>query len=227
MKILIASLLALAVCTPTAWAEQEQTPVEEQVETALPEQDREKSSKDDKIDRLFERISKKIDEENSNLSDEEKEELREGLYDAREALKELEEINIKVGGSDNGPSIPEMFLGLTAIVLIFGGPIIIVAIALYSSFKKRRLTHETIGNYVAAGKDIPAEVLQGLHKQENPKSNLHKGMVMVGIALGLMALGLVTGKNPPIAISMIPLFIGLAQLLVWKLESKKSDGLEQ
>ena len=222
---LLAPLLALVISAPLAWAEPEEALVKEQVEVALQEQESKKSSKDEKIDRLFDRISKKLDEEESELSDEEKEELREGLYDAKEALKELDEINIKIGGDGDGPSIPEMFLGLTAIILIFGGPIIIVAIALYSSFKKRRLTHDTINNYVSAGKDIPAEVLQGLQKQQDPKSSLHKGLVMIGLGLGIIGFFAIVDAAPGMGLGLIPLFIGLAQLLVWKLESKNS-GLE-
>ncbi|MCV6604420.1 MAG: hypothetical protein OIF34_03875, partial [Porticoccaceae bacterium] len=165
---MLAPLLALAISAPImAWATPEEAPqapipTEEVLEIEQQEsaEESKKSGKDAKIDRLFDRISKKLDDENSELSEEEKEELREGLYDAKEALKELDEINIKIGGDGDGVSIPEMFVAILAITLSLGGPIIIVAIALYSSFKKRRLTHDTINNYVAAGKDIPTEVLQ-------------------------------------------------------------------
>ncbi|UTW45636.1 hypothetical protein KFE80_01535 [bacterium SCSIO 12696] len=228
MKTLIAPLLApvlaLVISAPLAWAEPEETPVEEQIEVALQEEESQKSSKDEKIDRLFDRLTKKLEEEESDLTEEEREELREGLYDAKEALKELDEINIRVG-SDGDTPFMGMLIGLVAVILSLGAPVIIVAIALYSSFKKRRLTHETINNYVSAGKDIPTEVLQGLQRQQDPKSNLHKGLVMVAVGLGIISFFLIAGGDEAIGLGLIPLFIGLAQLLVWKLESKNS-GLE-
>ncbi|MCV6604368.1 MAG: DUF6249 domain-containing protein, partial [Porticoccaceae bacterium] len=69
------------------------------------------------------------------------------------------------------------------------------------------------------------EVLQGLQKQQDPKSNLHKGLVMVGVGLGIIGFFTIVGATPGMGLGLIPLFIGLAQLLVWKLESKDS-GLQ-
>ncbi len=111
-------------------------------------------------------------------------------------------------------------IALTAILFTFGTPIMIIAAVLYSSYRKKRLMHETIDQYVTSGKDIPDEVLKGLQKEVTPKNNLHRGLVMSGVGLGIFACFAVIGSLEAAAIGLIPLFIGLAQLLIWKLENK-------
>ena len=229
MKILFATLLSLLLIQSSVWAEPPAEPAEttDQQELVVAEaeestEDEEKSSKEKKFDRIFDLISKKIETEaGDELTDEERAEIHEGLMEAKEVLKDIDEINIDVGGN---ASFMEMLVGMMAVILIFGGPLLIVAIVLYSSYKKRRLTHQTINSYVQSGKDIPAEVMEGLQKQSNPKSSLHKGVVLIGVGLGIFICFTLIGAMEAGAFGLIPFFIGLAQLLVWKLENK--NGLD-
>ena len=107
-----------------------------------------------------------------------------------------------------------------AVVLIFGTPILLVAAMLYTSYRKRRLMHNTIDQYVSSGRDIPPEVLQSLHREVTPANNLHRGLLMSGIGLGVIACFMVMDAAEAAALGLIPLLIGLAQLLIWKLEKK-------
>ena len=107
-----------------------------------------------------------------------------------------------------------------AVVLTFGTPILLVAAMLYTSYRKRRLMHNTIDQYVTSGRDIPPEVLQSLHREVTPANNLHRGLVMSGVGLGVITCFLVMSATEAAALGLIPLFIGLAQLLIWKLEKK-------
>ena len=120
-------------------------------------------------------------------------------------------------------SIGGMFVASLAIALIFGTPIMLVAAVLYASYRKRRLMHNTIDQYVSSGRDIPPEVLQSLHQQVTPGNNLNRGLVMTGVGLGVIACFLVMGTREAAALGLIPLFIGLAQLLIWKLEKKQAS----
>ena len=107
-----------------------------------------------------------------------------------------------------------------AVVLTFGTPILLVAAMLYTSYRKRRLMHNTIDQYVSSGRDIPPEVLQSLHREVTPANNLHRGLLMSGIGLGVIACFMVMDAAEAAALGLIPLLIGLAQLLIWKLEKK-------
>ena len=182
--------------------------------------------------RILDKIASGLNE--ADLSDEDREEVTEileklkGIEDLEDLkkLKGLGNIHINTGEDPVAIAALDSLTGTLAILLIFGTPIMIVALVLYSSYRKRRLMHDTISQYVANGKDVPPEVIKSLRLEPSqPKSNLHKGMVMVGVGLGIFLCFILLGTVEAAALGLIPLFIGLAQILIWKLESK--DGGEK
>ena len=144
-----------------------------------------------------------------------------------EDMKELKKLGNEMHGDADADAVPlgGILVGGLAILLIFGTPVMIVAGVLYASYRKRRLIHDTINSYVASGKEIPPEVLKSFHEEAAPRrSNLNKGLVMVGIGLGIIVCFMAIGVEQAAALGAIPLFIGLAQLLIWKLENKDGKG---
>lgn len=146
------------------------------------------------------------------------EELRAAISELR-ALRDTREERFVVHeqADDN---VVESLAGVLAILLIFGGPVLIVAIVSYNNRRKRQMVHETIDRVIAQGKDVPVELLDALDKPRNGKTALARGSVniAIGVALGAMLFAL---AGPDVAtIGLIPLCIGLAQLLVWKLENR-------
>ena len=182
--------------------------------------------------KVFSIIGDIVDAAEDELTDEEKAEIKrdikQAIIEIEEAAEEIDDEHKVVinadGGSmfDDGLALLEALIPLTAIVFTFGMPIMIVAVVLYSSYRKKRLMHETINQYVSSGKDIPPEVLKGLQKEVTPKNNLNRGLVMSGIGLGIFACFSIIGSSTAAALGLIPLFIGLAQLLIWKLEQKET-----
>ena len=153
------------------------------------------------------------------LSDEDKADLR----------KELKhELKVEHGGKEGSDfgitDLAGLAVAALAVVFIFGTPIMIVAFILYASYRKRRLIHDTINSYVATGKEIPPEVFKSFHEEASPKNNLQKGLLMMGIGAGIIICFLVIGVDEAAALGAIPLFIGLAQLLIWKLEKNGSGS---
>lgn len=146
------------------------------------------------------------------------EERREFIED----MKELKKLGKDMHADPDVVPLGGIFLGGLAIMLIFGTPVMIVAGVLYTSYRKRRLIHDTINSYVASGKEIPPEVFASFQQEAGPKTprtNLHKGLIMVGVGLGIIVCFMIIDVAAAAAIGAIPLFIGLAQLLIWKLES--------
>jgi hypothetical protein len=98
-------------------------------------------------------------------------------------------------------------------------------------YRRRRLAHDTINQYLASGKEIPPEVMQNLFKDAGsattPKSNLHKGVVMTALGLGIIICFYAAGIEFFAAFGFIFLFIGLAQLLIWKIEQGKKGEQAQ
>jgi hypothetical protein len=76
---------------------------------------------------------------------------------------------------------------------------------------------------VSKGMQIPPELL--LHERSlEPRSALHKGVIMTAVGLGMLCLFLVLNIKPGIGISFIPLFLGLAYLLIWKIEKPRTSA---
>jgi hypothetical protein len=124
---------------------------------------------------------------------------------------------------DNGMGVQQAAIAMLAISLIFGTPILVVIAVLYAGYRKRRLVQETISQYLASGKDVPAEILESIHGGgDKPKSYLQKGFVMVGAGVGIFLCFAIMGEIGIASLGVIPLFIGLAQILIWKLEKPEN-----
>ena len=107
----------------------------------------------------------------------------------------------------------------TTVTTAIGLVIFVVIAVLYAGYRKRRLVQETISQYLASGKDVPPEILESIHGgAEKPKNYLQKGFVMVGTGLGIFLCFAIMGEIGIASLGVIPLFIGLAQILIWKLE---------
>ena len=122
----------------------------------------------------------------------------------------------------------ESLIPIFGIIFTFSTPVIIVGIVLYISYRKRRLTHDTINKYLETGKDIPEKLLQNMFKETTPEtsSHLHRGAVMVGLGIGVFLCIYIMGTIKAASIALIPLFIGIAQLLIWMLEKNKQKVQE-
>lgn len=127
---------------------------------------------------------------------------------------------------DEEPPAGALAVGALAIILIFGMPVMIVVAVLYWAYRRRRLAHDTINQFLASGKDIPPAVLDNLFREQTPKNNLHKGLVMTGLGVGVFLCFALIGSMKAASVGLIPLFIGLAQLLIWKLERSGEAGQE-
>lgn len=117
-------------------------------------------------------------------------------------------------------------ISILAIVFIFGTPIMVVAAVLYASHRKRRLAREMASEFLAKGQQVPPEVWRGLAGDATSRSNLHKGMVMLGAGLGIFLCFWLIGRMEAAYLGLIPLFIGIAQLLIWRLERNAADRRE-
>ena len=197
----------------TAAAESDEPHVEVVIELSAEEDAQQR----DEVDRAMDEVDAllaELDDELGNWSDED----RRALIDA---VRGLEEINLS-----SNIGVGESLVAILAISLTLGMPVIIVGIVAYSSYRKKRLMHDTLNQYVNSDRDIPPEVVKLLTASSAPKNNLQSGLVLVGIGAGLVVFFLLVGAGQAAGIGAIPLFIGLAKLLIWKLEKKSSTNAE-
>ncbi len=111
-------------------------------------------------------------------------------------------------------------------LLIFGTPIMLVAAVLYASHRKRRLACDMASEFLASGQPVPPEVWKGLAGDTSPRSNLHKGMIMLGASAGVFVCFWLIGSMKAAYLALIPLCIGIAQLLIWILEKPGNKDQE-
>lgn len=136
-----------------------------------------------------------------------------------------------VVAADDGDDIPGWvgFVAFIAVLLTLGLPIIVVGLILYFGYRKRRLAHETINKFLASGKEIPPEIMNNLFHEagtsvQAPRTSMHKGTINTGIGLGMIIAFSSIDADFLAAIGFIFLLVGLAQLLIWKLEQGKKTG---
>ncbi|MES2824065.1 MAG: DUF6249 domain-containing protein [Pseudomonadota bacterium] len=129
--------------------------------------------------------------------------------------------------------LAEILIPITAISFSIGGAIllIIVLARLHYRDKERRAQNNNanIDRLLAAGRDIPIELLRGDEPYaDNEPSllrdnvNLHKGLRNVCLGVGLFAfLSILCGIEIG-AVGFILIGLGISQLLVWKLSGVKT-----
>jgi hypothetical protein len=135
--------------------------------------------------------------------------------------------NVKESNMD--PAVFQSTIGLLVPLFAIALPIIIVAIVMYSRNVRSRQRHETIGRLIEKGLPVPPELLGSQHDvfaTISPKvSPLRSAFTLMGLGVGLIIFFVAEGGDNW-GIGAIPLSIGLAQLLAWKLEKPQSGAAD-
>jgi hypothetical protein len=148
----------------------------------------------------------------SDLDDELPPDVRQKL--TPEQLQQVLIVRAK-SGHDHGADLSE-----TAVPIGFFGMVIgIVAIALYAGYRNNRQRHDTMRLVIERGGQIPPGLLA---PPSQPKSDLRRGILLLGSGSGLGVLLLATHAGGSSAAALIPVFLGLGYLIVYRLESKSA-----
>ncbi len=139
--------------------------------------------------------------------------------DAQEKLKTTEDT-----GHDHFPfgkrrDRPQDIAGIIAIICVFGLPVLIVGLVLFFRYRDNQNLYQIVNNMVDKGMEIPTHLLQ-LQIKKAPRSDLHKGLILISLGLGIACFLKIQGGDGW-SLGIIPLFIGIAYLIIWKLESGK------
>jgi hypothetical protein len=100
--------------------------------------------------------------------------------------------------------------------------VLIVAIPLILRSRRDTMLHATLRAMIDKGVSIPPELLTA---PKRPASDLRRGMILVATGLGVCLFFTFMPAGKGIwALGLIPLLIGAAYMVVWKLESMKKNG---
>jgi hypothetical protein len=134
-------------------------------------------------------------------------------------------------GDDDIPAkvIPIVIISLLA---VFGFPVAIVAVIMFSGWAKTRSLHRTVRMMVEKGQPVPPELLSSPAAAPvtvRPWYDLRRGIVLVSVGVGvIMFFGISAGwDNGVWALGLIPGLIGLGYLLAWRLAYRDQKALKQ
>ena len=113
---------------------------------------------------------------------------------------------------------PELLIPVVAILM----PLIVVVFALQFAYKFQERKHKTIVDLLEKGLPVPRELLRA---PQRAGSALMRALTFVGVGVGVCAfLGALIGFDRGIwACGLIPLCIGVAQLIALKLEPQRPE----
>jgi hypothetical protein len=120
-----------------------------------------------------------------------------------------------IGGKDGIGGIAGPLLPIISVLMVFGMPVVIIALFVALRHRRNRMMHETLRAMIEKGVPIPPELLAGGGAALASASNgagygnrdLRWGLVLIALGGGV---GLMAGK-----LGLIPFFIGVALLIVW------------
>ncbi len=118
---------------------------------------------------------------------------------------------------------PAVIHSLTGVLVpLFGMVFVIGVVVVVMEYRHRRnrQLHETIARFAEKGLPLPNELFS---TESAPKSRLFGALTLTGLGVGLMVLFGAQGGDEW-GIGAVPLAVGLAQLLAWKLEQPKPDA---
>lgn len=142
------------------------------------------------------------------------------LLDAETATLKIEGLDRLGELSNSHSAMMGEFIGLVAVILIFGTPVIIVLAVLRHRANRQRMVNEMVLKLADKGQPIPPELFV---EPVRRKSDLRSGMTLVGVGVGLMGFFYFSGGEEGIGIGLIPLMIGVGQLISWKIEQSRKD----
>jgi hypothetical protein len=165
-------------------------------------------------------FNKLIETEWDDLDDAEKEEIL-------ETLKKIEAgIEVEVDVDSSGPSATEAIIAIVAIMFTIGSPILIIGTILYYKHRKRRQRNALIEKFLDSGQEVPAELMESGDLADNSSNTLSRGIKLTAIGLGLFIfLGSLIDWDIA-TVALIPLCIGIARIVIWKLSDKTSSSTE-
>lgn len=124
-----------------------------------------------------------------------------------------------------------MFSDLSPLLIPIIGvciPIVAIVGGLIYRWNAEQARHETIRRLVEKGQPIPPELLPRSRRtvplMRDTRSPLHHGIKLVAVGAGLAVMFWVMRPDSWLwSIGLVPLCLGLGYLLIWKLESGRSQ----
>ncbi|GAA5442299.1 hypothetical protein Misp06_00473 [Microbulbifer sp. NBRC 101763] len=120
----------------------------------------------------------------------------------------------------NTEPLESWLVPIIALICIFGMPVLIVWLVTHNSYRKKQLVVENINRMVAEGRDVPPEMLDML-EGNSPRSPADRGITLIAVGAAVFIWLTALAGFGVGSLGLIPLFIGLARFINWKLDNKQ------
>ena len=112
-------------------------------------------------------------------------------------------------------------------IVLFMAIAITFCVKYFFAHRTRQETQNTVRMALERGQPLSPELLDRLGQSPPPKRNdLRRGVVGICLGIGLGAFGLVLGEpdavRPMLAVGLVPVLLGLAYLVLWRLSGNKA-----
>ncbi|WP_105104316.1 DUF6249 domain-containing protein [Microbulbifer pacificus] len=121
------------------------------------------------------------------------------------------------------PRDMEWLIGIIAILAVFGTPILIVWLVTRNSYRKKQLLMENINRMVSEGRDIPPELLDAMEGERSTNAK-DRGFTLIAVGAAIFIWLTAAGGLGAGSLGLIPLFIGVARYINWKLDQQQQVG---
>ena len=105
-----------------------------------------------------------------------------------------------------------------------------IVLPIFFRYRFRAEVQTTVRSAIEKGQELTPEILERLGESKKPKNaDLRKGIMSLMIAFGIAAFGFFVDiddedvGNVFLAIACIPAFVGIAYMIMWKLDDTKDD----
>jgi hypothetical protein len=109
-------------------------------------------------------------------------------------------------------------VGVFVPIASFGMVIAIVCAGLYYRFRAQGARQDLIRSYLERGQPVPPALIDPPAK---PTGDLRRGLVLVAAGIGISLASMVAHNTEGAGVGLIPALIGIAYLIVWKIERKE------
>ena len=122
------------------------------------------------------------------------------------------------------PLSPDVVIPLVVPAVTYGAIIAIVAIVFYFRYRAQQMRQELYKTYIEKGEPIP-EALLGRPAPQARNGDLRRGLVLLAGGFGLSVALFFAQERDAVGFGLIPALIGIAYLVVWKVERSSPESL--
>ncbi|TFG87167.1 MAG: hypothetical protein E4H19_03170 [Chromatiales bacterium] len=137
------------------------------------------------------------------------------------------EIVAAAGDHERYDRRPEGLVENLVPIVLFLAIAVTYCLKYYFSYRGRQDAQKTVRVALERGDPLTPDLLDRLVQAPAPKrTDLRRGVIGIGLGIGLGAFGFIVGEpdavRPMLAVGLVPLLLGLAYLVLWRLGGDKA-----